>query len=197
MLSSPFLSIRTAEMIKPFLRESIDRFRNDADSKGRRFTVLDVGCYCGYSAIFMAATIKEFAPNLDFHVISTEINPKHIGVANTLIQIAKLEEHITVVQTGSAETALAEHVGSKQAVAFVFFDHAKDQYLTDLRVLENAGHIRKNTRVVADNVVVSEALASYREYVEDLADKGVTATKLEYTRLEYTENLTDGLGKFN
>lgn len=73
-----------------------------------------------------------------------------------MIQMAKLEKYITVIQTGSVETALAEHVGPNDAVDFVFFDHAKDQYLSDLQTLEKMGRMKKGTHVVADNVIVSE-----------------------------------------
>mmetsp|Transcript_20033 Transcript_20033/g.57521 ORF Transcript_20033/g.57521 Transcript_20033/m.57521 type:complete len:329 (+) Transcript_20033:299-1285(+) len=180
------------EIMKPFLRESISSFSSNADRTGR-FIVVDVGTYCGYSAILMASTIKEIAPNLDFHVVSTEINPKHIVVAKKMIQMTKLEKNITVVQTGSVEAALAEHVGSNNAVDFVFFDHAKDQYLSDLKTLEKNGYMKKGARVVADNVIVSETLSIYRDYVEELADEGIVTTKLIFGRLEYTENLKDGL----
>lgn len=183
--------------VAKFLKQSIECFSGNVDRKSGRFIVLDVGLYCGYSAILLASTIKEFAPNLDFQVISTEINPKHIGVAKRMICLSKMEEHIKVVQTGSVQTALAEHVGSNSAVDFVFFDHAKEEYLGDLKALETGGYIRKHSYVCADNVIVSEALATYREYVENLEDKGIVSTKLIFGRLEYTENLKDGLGELN
>jgi catechol O-methyltransferase len=143
------------EMIKPFLRESISSFKSNPERTGR-FIVVDCGTYCGYSAILLASTIKECSPDLEFTVLSTEINPKHIGVAMKMIKMAKLEKHITVIQTASVETALAEHVGPNDAVDFVFFDHAKDQYLSDLQSLEKRGRMKKGTHVVADNVIVSE-----------------------------------------
>ena len=40
-----------------------------------------------------------------------------------------------------------------------------------------------------------QVLSAYREYFEHLADKGIVTTKLIFGRLEYTENLKDGLGK--
>ena len=179
--------------ISRFLRECVGTFSTDADRKGGRFTVLDVGTYCGYSALLLASTIKEFAPNLDFQIISTEINPKHIGVANRMIRLGKMEEHITIVQTGSVETALSEHAGPCSAVDFVFFDHAKNEYLRDLQRLETSGYVKTGSYVCADNVIVSEALLDYREYVEDLEDRGIVSTNLIFGRLEYTENLKDGL----
>lgn len=142
------------EMMKPFLRESISGFKSNPERTGR-FIVVDCGTYCGYSAILLASTIKECSPDLEFTVLSTEINPKHIGVATKMIQMAKLEKYITVIQTESVETALAEHVGN-DAVHFVFFDHAKMQYLPDLKSLEKRGRMKKGTHVVADNVIVSE-----------------------------------------
>ena len=143
------------EMIKPFLRESISSFKSNPERTGR-FIVVDCGTYCGYSAILLASTIKECSPDLEFTVLSTEINPKHIGVATKMIKMAKLEKYITVIQTESVETALAEHVGPNDPVDFVFFDHAKDQYLSDLQSLEKRGRMKKGTHVVADNVIVSE-----------------------------------------
>ena len=178
--------------IKRFLRDSVSLFSSDADRKGGRFTVLDVGTYCGYSALLLASTIKEFAPNLDFQVISTEINPKHIGVAKRMIRLGKMEEYITIVQTGSVETALSEHAGPSSAVDFVFFDHAKDSYLRDLQTLEKCW-IKSGTYVCADNVIISETLSTYREYVEDLADQSIVKTEIAFGNLEYTANLKDGL----
>ena len=40
-----------------------------------------------------------------------------------------------------------------------------------------------------------QVLSEYRDYVEHLADEGIVTTKLIFGRLEYTENLKDGLGK--
>lgn len=178
--------------VASFLRQSIGTFSNNADRKGGRYTVLDVGTYCGYSALLLASTIKEYAPNLDFQVISTEINPKHISVAKRMIKLGKMDEHITIVQTGSVETALsAEHAGP--AVDFVLFDHSKSSYLRDLKTMEACGYIKKSTFVCADNVVVSEALVTYREHVENLEEIGIVKTKTIFGRLEYTENLQDGL----
>ena len=178
--------------IGTFLRECVGTFSSDADRKGGRFTVLDVGTYCGYSALLLASTIKEFAPNLDFQVISTEINPKHIGVAKRMIRLGKMEEHITIVQTGSVETALSEHAGPCSVVDFVFFDHAKDSYLRDLQTLEKC-RIKTGSYVCADNVIISETLSTYREYVEGLADQLIVKTGIVFGNLEYTANLKDGL----
>eukprot|EP00562_Extubocellulus_spinifer_P032990 CAMPEP_0178696770 /NCGR_PEP_ID=MMETSP0699-20121125/9590_1 /TAXON_ID=265572 /ORGANISM="Extubocellulus spinifer, Strain CCMP396" /LENGTH=332 /DNA_ID=CAMNT_0020342605 /DNA_START=556 /DNA_END=1554 /DNA_ORIENTATION=+ len=184
------------EEITPFLQECISSRLSSSD----RFIILDVGTYCGYSAILLAMVVRKFAPDLDFHVYSTEINPMHLEVATSLIKLAKLESYISLILTNptaeSLSDVLARHI-PKERVDFMFLDHAKDMYLSDLQLLEKSGYVQEGTHVVADNVVVSEQLQKYCDYVGCLADQSIVKTKMIEGKLEYSENLKDGMGKHN
>lgn len=185
------------EEIKPFLRDCISS-HGAAASSSDRLIILDVGTYCGYSAILLAMTVRKFAPDLDFHVYSIEINPKHLEVAASIIRLAKLDSYITLVLTNPAAESLPDVLEThfpERRVDFMFLDHAKDSYLSDLQLLEKTGFAKKGTHVVADNVVVSEQLTKYRDYVVHLADKSIVATNMIEGKLEYSENLKDGMGK--
>ena len=71
-------------------------------------------------------------------------------------------------------------------IDFLFIDHDKSLYLQDLQSLENDGMIGEGTFVAADNVVFAK-IDDYRDYMKDLAAKGVVETILEEGFLEYSE----------
>lgn len=69
-------------------------------------------------------------------------------------------------------------------ISFVFLDHHKDDYLSDLKHLEEEGLIRAHCAVAADNVVFFQ-LHEYRDYMQELAQQGIVTTTLAEGQLEY------------
>jgi catechol O-methyltransferase len=148
---------------------TIDRFAYDksflinvGDEKGqildgavrraRPKRILELGTYCGYSALRMAVT----AP--DAHIVSIELNPANAGIARRIFDHAGVGARITVVvgtlgDGGATIAALRDRHGFAAGnLDFVFVDHAKNAYLPDLERIEAAGWLHPGSVVVADNV---------------------------------------------
>lgn len=161
---------------------AIDRFAyneafliNVGDEKGqildaavrraRPERILELGTYCGYSALRMVAA----AP--DAQITSIEFNPANAQVARRIFAHAGVAARITVVvgtlgDGGTTIQALREtHGFGPGAVDFVFVDHAKDAYLPDLERIEAEGWLHPGSVVVADNVRFPGAPA-YRAYLK-------------------------------
>lgn len=143
-----------------------------------------------------------------FHIYSVEVVEKFATVAQKLIKLAGMEAYISIVLMKDPDTIEAarrrghEVKGSSLSselkkkivdsnndqgtrgineittIDFLFVDHDKSLYLPHLRELEDAGMIRKGTHVAADNVVFAE-IHDYRQYMTDLAERGIVSTRLE------------------
>jgi catechol O-methyltransferase len=160
---------------------AIDRFAytrsfliNVGDEKGeildgavrraRPRRVLELGTYCGYSALRMASTAPEA------HVFSIEFNAANADIARRIFTHAGVGARITVIvgtlgDGGATIAALRDgHGFSTGSIDFVFIDHAKDAYLPDLQRIEAEGWLHSGSVVVADNVRFPGAPA-YRAYL--------------------------------
>jgi catechol O-methyltransferase len=71
----------------------------------------------------------------------------------------------------------------------VLLDHWKDEYLPDLKRLEQNGMLHSGTVVVADNVGFF-AVPDYLEYVREC---GRYKTRFVESTVEYNEHLKDGV----
>ena len=191
-------------VLKGFLRRCIENYlstqgKND-DSQHQQLNIVELGTYCGYSAILLAKTVREYFPSLNFHVYSTEVNQRNVQVANTMILMAKLQPYITVIllepSVHTLSKVLAKHLGKVSAkIDFLFLDHAKSLYLENLQELENAGNIRQGTFVAADNVIVNRSLImGYRRHLQTYSRNGIVETKLVELKLEYSDDIKDGIG---
>ena len=165
---------------------------------GVPFIIVEIGTYCGYSAALMARTLQKCIGSSSFHIVTVDVDPQCIHVAQQFHQVAGLskDNFSYLLQDGTSslgtriKTALVEKFNSVWTsnnlppVSLVFLDHLKDDYLPDLKHLEDEGIIRANCAVAADNVVFFQ-LDEYRNYVQELANWGIVTTKLEEGQLEY------------
>ena len=128
--------------------------------------VLELGTYCGYSALRMAVA----APSAQ--IVSIEFNRANAEIARRILEHAGVGGRVTIVvgtlgDGGTTIDALRRthgfHPGS---VDLAFIDHAKDAYLPDLQLIMQESWLRPGALVVADNVKVPEiGRASCRERV--------------------------------
>ena len=161
--------------------DTIDRFAynesfliNVGDEKGKLLDAavrranpklaLELGTYCGYGALRIAAA----APTA--HVYSVELAAANAVNARRIWEHAGVADRITCVvgtigDGGKTLDALAaEHGFGAGCVDFLFLDHDKNAYLSDLHSLLSRGWLRKGTIVVADNVKIPGA-PKYRAYM--------------------------------
>jgi catechol O-methyltransferase len=120
--------------------------------------VLELGAYCGYSAIMLAAS---YGPQA--RVTSVEVNADSVAAARDNIAMAGLEQQVEVIHAPSQQ-AIESLDGSFD---LVFLDHWKDLYLPDLKRLEARGLVRSGTVVVADNVGEIFGAQPYLDYVRN------------------------------
>ncbi len=191
--------IRTnAEQGKPqSVLDAIDRFgwtqewlMNVGETKGVILTdellkkqpknVLEIGAFVGYSGVRIGMSLP-----VDGHLTSVELSNKYAGIARQTVDYAGLSSKVTIVE-GTVSTVLKDYVQSNglPPFDFVFIDHAKDYYLSDLLYLLDNSLIAPGGIIVADNIIYPGA-PDYREYVNGHPERFRTVEHL--TKLEYSE----------
>ena len=178
------------------------------------FVIVEIGTYCGYSSALMARTLLQHSQLSNFHIVTIDIDIKCSKVAQQFHELANLPRNkftyivldgtkylgdcirdalmecirkgeIVNAKTGNGvQTTTTTTTVSPPVVAFVFLDHNKDDYLPDLKHLEQEGIIQAQCAVAADNVIFFQ-LDGYRNYMQELADNGIVTTKLIPGQLEY------------
>ena len=150
---------------------------------------LELGTYCGYGALRIARA----AP--DAKVYSVELAPANAANARRIWEHAGVAERVTCVvgtvgDGGQTLDVLAdEHGFTAEALDFVFLDHDKDAYLTDLLSILDRGWLHAGSIVVADNVRVPGA-PKYREYMRQ--QQGDRWQTVEHkTHVEYQTMISD------
>jgi len=166
--------------------EILDRAVRRASPK----LVLELGTYCGYSALRMAGVMPAGA-----RVCSIEFNPDNAAIARRIWDHAGIGDQLTVVvgtlgDGGSTIDRLRnEHGFGDGTLDFVFVDHDKAAYLPDLERILDEGWLHPGSIVVADNVKFPGA-PEYRAYLT--AQQGKTWNTTEHeTHVEYQSLLKD------
>jgi len=139
--------------------------------------VLELGCFCGYSAILMGSRLPAAG-----HLTSIELDENSVRAATQIIAHAGLGERITVLH-GASGDVIPTLTGPFH---LVFLDHWKDRYLDDLQAIERRGLLVPGSRIFADNVGAVFGEQPYLGYVRDSA-RYVTRyveAHVEYTRVE-------------
>ena len=151
--------------------------------------LLELGTYCGYSALRTARVMPEGA-----RLCSVEFSPANAGIARRILAHAGVGDEVTVVvgtlaDGGDTISRLeGEHGFGEGSLDFVFIDHDKAAYLPDLERIVERRWLRPGAVVVADNVKFPGA-PEYREHMRAHGDAWRT-TEHE-THLEYQTLLKD------
>jgi catechol O-methyltransferase len=150
---------------------------------------LELGTYCGYSALRIARSAPEA------QVYSVELAEANAANARQIWAHAGVAERITCVvgtiaDGGRTLDVLAGEPGfGSGALDFVFIDHDKDAYLVDLQSILDRGWLHTGSIVVADNVKMPGA-PKYREYMRQ--QQGTVWQTAEHkTHVEYQSLLSD------
>lgn len=151
----------------PLIEELSQRLPADAQ-------ILELGAYCGYSAILLADVVGPRA-----HVTSIEIDADAAESSRSIIEAAGMSDRITVVHGSSTETIPT----LEGRFDLVFMDHWKDLYKSDLELIEGHGLIGPGSIVVADNVGEAFDPTDYLQYVRTC---GNYTTEHRPTTIEYT-----------
>ena len=160
-----------------------------AVARARPARVLELGTYCGYSALRMALA----APSA--RIVSIEFNAANAEIARRILDHAGVGARVTVVvgtlgDGGKTIDALRNaHGFGAGTVDLVFIDHAKEVYLADLQLILQQGWLRPGALVVADNVKCPGA-PEYRAYMVENEGKRWRTIEHE-THVEYQSVLKD------
>jgi catechol O-methyltransferase len=152
--------------------------------------LLELGTYCGYSALRTARVMPDGA-----HLYSIEFLEANADIARRILRHAGVESRVTVVvgslgDGGTTAAALeSEHGFKPGSLDFVFIDHAKDAYLPDMKLILERGWLRPGAIVVADNVKMPGA-PDYRDYMRGEEGRAWRTTEHE-THVEYQSLLKD------
>nr|QCG81601.1 O-methyltransferase [Haplomitrium mnioides] len=127
-------------------------------------TVLELGAYCGYSAVRIASQLPPGSK-----LISVEMSPQNVSIARQIVEHAGLSSKVTVIE-GILSTKVEEvktqlHAANAKFFDFVFIDHDKNCYLPDVLLLKEQGMIEKGTVLFADNMKIPGS-PKYRSYLK-------------------------------
>ena len=127
----------------PIIRKEMESFLRVMLSISKPLNVLELGCAIGYSAILMSEYLPEGG-----HITTIENYDKRIVEAKANIQMANLEEKITLLE-GDAMEVMKDLEDEKYD--FVFMDAAKAQYINFLPEVMRL--MKPGAILIADNVL--------------------------------------------
>ncbi|HXB17102.1 MAG TPA: O-methyltransferase [Solirubrobacteraceae bacterium] len=143
--------------------EILDAAVRRADPK----LVLELGTYCGYSALRVARTMGAQA-----RLVSIEFSPANAAIARRIWDHAGVGDRLTVVvgTLGDGGTTIerleSEHRFAKRSLDLIFLDHDKNAYLPDLQSIIERGWMHPGSVAVADNIKFPGA-PKYRAYMKE------------------------------
>lgn len=150
--------------------------------KSKPNNVIELGTFIGYSAVLISSTIGEKSK-----LTSIDSDSHSIEIAKELINFAGLDDKVNFMH-GNAEEIIPELNFNAD---FVFIDHAKKKYLSDLKLLEREEIIIKNCTVFADNVgIFKDEMAEYFDHVRN---SGKYQSQNFSSKLEYRNNIYDAV----
>jgi catechol O-methyltransferase len=152
--------------------------------------ILELGTYCGYSALRMSQVMPAGA-----RICSIEFLPANAEIARRILSHAGIGDEVTVVvgtlgDGGETIDRLrTQHGFGEGAVDFVFIDHDKAAYLPDLERIIGEGWLHPGSIVVADNVRFPGA-PEYRAYLKEQEGEMWRTTDHD-THVEYQSLIKD------
>jgi catechol O-methyltransferase len=145
-------------------------------------TVLELGSFIGYSAILIASTIDD-----DAMLYSVDPDQNSIEISQKMVDFAGLSNKVNFINS-KAETAIPTF---KNILDFVFIDHVKKKYFSDLILLENTNLLSSKSVVFADNVGLFAD--SMEDYFNHVRNSGIYNSENIGAHLEYRDNIYDAV----
>ena len=145
--------------------------------------ILELGGYCGYSAIRTARLLK----SADSKLFSIEKSQKFAEIAQLIVDFAGLGDRIEII-VGDAGDVIPHLDGPFD---LIFIDHWKERYLPDLLLIEKHNLLHEGSVVVADNVGIFEH--SVRSYLEHVRCSEHYETHNQKSHMEYEDHIEDGV----
>ena len=149
---------------------------------------LELGSFLGYSAIIIAMSLPE-----DGYLISVDHDKNSVSASKEIMRYSRLEKKVHFINLKSDKAIRT----FDKPFDFIFIDHEKNRYLSDLLLLEKLKLINKRAIVFADNVGIFKD--KMEDYFLHVRDTGLYESKNIGTHLEYRDNVYDAveISKFN
>lgn len=111
--------------------------------------MVELGGYCGYSAIAFGAALREAGGKRYY---SLEYSPEFGAVISSLVDLAGLSDIVKVeIGASSASLRRLHREGTLDQIDLMFLDHVKPLYTPDLKLCEELGLVRPGSWLAADN----------------------------------------------
>ena len=126
----------------------------------------------------------------DTLIVTIDVDPASVATARRIYEHAGVANRIQIIVNPTYLSI--PHLSKKfhiDSFDFIFIDHDKEDYLGDLKLLEDVGLIKPGTMIVADNIIFPGA-PDYVNYIRN--NPHYTSTFHEST-LEYENNVRDGV----
>eukprot|EP00435_Cladocopium_sp_Y103_P057833 s56_g20.t1 len=117
-----------------------------------RTEILEIGTYCGYSALRMLLALQGGPGQSHLHIDSLEADAVHAVVACNVLQVAGVSSDRIRIHIGHSKSLLPSWPTSAQFSA-VFMDQRGSRYEEDLDVLEHRQLLAPGAAIIADNVL--------------------------------------------
>ena len=142
--------------------------------------VIELGTFIGYSAVLIASIISK-----ESQLTSIDSDINSIKTAKELLKYAGLDKKVNLVH-GSADEVIPK---LDFQADFIFIDHAKKKYFSDLQTMEAEGIITQGCTVFADNVGIFKE--DMQEYFDHVRNSGQYKSQNISSKLEYRNNIYD------
>jgi len=126
------------EALSRFLRSCLEKWSgiNSGNIDGkkmmevRKFVCVELGTYCGYSALVLAITLRRFlldqkqhathvnstsSPPFEFHIYTTDISTKLLNVARSIFRLAGMEGCITPILVQQQDCVVDDHENNENS----------------------------------------------------------------------------------
>lgn len=152
--------------------------------------ILELGAYCGYSALRMVRVMPA-----DARLYSVEFSAANAQIARRVWDHAGVGDRATVVVGsigdggGTVGRLESEHGFAAGDLHLVFIDHDKSAYLPDLLSIVERGWLHPGSVVVADNIKLPGA-PKYRAFMKEHQGRDWRTVEHE-THVEYQTLMKD------
>ena len=154
------------------------RVVDEALQRSKPTVVVEFGTYVGYSAVRWASQLPPGG-----RLWSVDPDPASQAAAGKLLTKAGLRARVTLLRARASDAipTLQRELDGRP-IDVLFIDHAKQEYLPDLKRVEEAGLLRAGSVIAADNVV----FFGLDDYVDHVRNSGRYSSSRTYTAsLEY------------